>query len=182
MKRKQFLLSTVMAMPALALAQFNLSENHTNKPFIVRSGRSRTGDPIKFQGIHPNNVVISRKDTDNALSVFDYTGLDKVGPPLHMHMHQDEFFYVVEGKYRFVAGEEKMELNIGDTIFLPRNVPHTWIQLTNKGRLLYAVQPAGTLEDFFMELNALKKPPTEKEAKEIFEKHGMKLLGPELGL
>lgn len=182
MKRKQFLLTTLGAMPALAFSQFNFSGKNTNKPFVVRSGRSRLGDPMKYQGVHPNNVVISRKDTDNALSVFDYTGLDKIGPSLHMHMHQDEFFYVVEGKYRFVAGEETMELGSGDTIFLPRNVPHTWIQLTNRGRLLYAVQPAGTLEDFFIEMNELKKPPTEAEAKNMFEKHGMKLLGPSLNL
>jgi quercetin 2,3-dioxygenase len=182
MKRKQFLLTTLVSMPVLAFSQFNISEKNTRKPFVVRSGRNRVGDPMKYKGVHPNNVVISRKDTDNALSVFDYTGLDKVGPSLHMHLHQDEFFYVVEGKYRFVAGEETTELGKGDTIFLPRNVPHTWIQLTNRGRLLYAVQPAGTLEDFFTEMNALKKPPTEEEAKEIFKKHGMKLLGPSLSL
>lgn len=182
MKRKQFLAATLTAMPALAFSKLNFSGMNANKPFVVRSGENRLGDPMKFQGIHPNNVVISRKDTDNAMSVFDYTGLDKIGPALHMHMHQDEFFYVVDGKYRFVAGDEMMELSSGDTIFLPRKIPHTWIQLTEKGRLIYAVQPAGTLEDFFIEMNNLKRPPTEAEATKIFEKHGMKLLGPGLNL
>ena len=182
MKRKQFLSTTLAAMPAFAFSQIALAGKNTSKPFVVRSGRSRLGDPMKYKGLNLNNVIISRKDTDNALSAFDYTGLDKTGPSLHMHLHQDEFFYVVEGSYRFVAGEEIMELSSGDTIFLPRNIPHTWIQLTDKGRLVYAVQPAGTLEDFFIEMNGLKKPPTEQEAKGIFEKHGMKLLGPGLKL
>lgn len=182
MKRKQFLLSTVTAIPSLAFAQFILPTARENKPFVIRSGMSRIGEPMKYKGVHPNNVVISKKDTGNSLSVFSFIGFAKIGPSLHMHFHQDEFFYVAEGNYRFVAGEETMELNAGDTIFLPRNIPHTWLQLTEHGNLLYAVQPAGTLEEFFKEMNDLKKPPTEEEAKEIHLKHGMKLIGPPLTL
>lgn len=182
MKRKQFLLTTLTAMPALAFSQFTEGSNHADKPFVVRAGGNRLGKPLKYKGVHPNDILISRKDTDNALSVFVYSSTEKIGPSLHMHLHQDEFFYVVEGTYRFVVGEETLELNVGDTIFLPRKVPHTWIQLTDKGKLFYAVQPAGTLEDFFIELNDLKKPLTEEEAKAVHEKHGMKLLGPGLKL
>lgn len=152
------------------------------KPFVVRAGGSRFNEPMKYRGVHPNNVIISRKDTGDALSVFAYTGLARVGPSLHMHFHQDEFFYVVEGSYRFVVGNETMELGVGDTIFLPRNIPHGWIQLTDKGSLLYAVQPAGTLEDFFKEMNGLKKPPTAEESQQIHLKHGMKVVGPPLNL
>ncbi len=182
MKRKQFLLTTVTAIPALAGAQFIPLTRRESKPFVIRSGMNRLGKPMKYKGVHPNNVVISKKDTGNSLSVFTFIGFAKIGPSLHMHFHQDEFFQVVEGRYRFVAGEEIMELNEGDTIFLPRNIPHTWIQLTDEGKLVYAVQPSGTLEEFFKELNDLKKPPTEEEAKQIHLKHGMKLMGPPLQL
>lgn len=182
MKRKQFLLTTITAIPALGFGQFDAPKSRTKKPFVVRSGKSRYGEPMKYKGVHLNDVVISKKDTQNNLSVFAFTGYSKVGPSLHLHFHQDEFFYVVEGNYHFVVGDEKMELSAGDTIFLPRNIPHTWIQSTDKGQLLYAVQPSGTLEDFFKEMNDLKKPPTEEEAKQIHLKHGMKLVGPPLTL
>lgn len=180
MKRKQFLLTTVTALPALAFGQFGNAANKTNKPFVVRSGKSRYGEPMNYKGVHPNNVVISKKDTGNALSVFAFTGYAKIGPSLHLHFHQDEFFHVVEGAYRFVVGGETMELSAGDTIFLPRNLPHTWIQRTDMGKLLYAVQPAGSLEEFFQEMNDLKTKPTEEEAKRMHLKHGMKLVGPPL--
>lgn len=182
MKRKQFLINTITAIPALAFGQFASAIGRTKKPFVIRSGKSRFGEPMKYKGVHPNNVVISKKDTDNALSVFAFTGYAKIGPSLHLHLHQDEFFHVVDGSYRFVVGEETMELNAGDTIFVPRNIPHTWIQLSDKGNLLYAVQPSGTLEEFFKEMNDLKKPPTEKEVKQMHLKHGMKLIGPPLKL
>ena len=182
MKRKQFLLTTVTAIPALAFGQFAAPTSGTKKPFVVRSGKSRFGEPMKYQGIHPNDVVISKKDTENTLSVFAFTGYGKVGPSLHLHLHQDEIFNVVEGDYRFVVGDETMELSAGDTIFLPRTIPHTWIQLTDSGKLMYAVQPAGSLEEFFKEMNDLKKPLSETEAKQMYLKHGMKLVGPPLQL
>lgn len=179
MKRKQFLLTTMAALPAFAFARIATGTVTTKEPFIVRSGKNRYGEQMmKFMGTHPNDVVISRKDTGDAMSVFLFSGNVNAGTPLHLHFHQDEFFYVVDGKYRFVCGEMKSELNSGDTIFLPRNIPHQWLQLSETGKLLYAVNPAGTLEDMFKELDELKAPPTETMLAKLLAKHGQKLLGP----
>jgi mannose-6-phosphate isomerase-like protein (cupin superfamily) len=180
MERKQFIATTLCALPLFAFAKLPGHDRREKTSFIIRSGNNRIGKPMLYKGVHPNNVLISRKDTDNSLSVFAFTGFSRIGPSLHMHYHQDEFFHVVEGKYRFLVGEDLTELNEGDTIFLPRKVPHTWLQLTEKGRLIYAVNPAGTLEDFFVEMNDLTAPPTEEQSKAIHKRHGMKLLGPPL--
>jgi quercetin 2,3-dioxygenase len=182
MERKKFLAITLSALPMLAFSRLDIKGETSNKPFVVRSGESRLREPMKYKGKHPNDIIISKADTDNALSVFLFTGMDRVGPSFHVHYHQDEFFYVVEGKYRFKVGEETMEVQKGDTIFLPRNIPHGWIQLSKKGKLFYAVQPAGTLEEFFIEMNNLKKPPTADESQAIHMKHGMKVVGPGLKL
>ena len=152
------------------------------KPFIVRAGQARYGEPMFYKGRHPNNIVISKKDTAGAFSIFSYTGYDKIGPSLHLHTDQDEIFFVTEGKYRFRVGEEMVEAEVGDTVFLPGNIQHSWIQLTDKGSMLYAVHPAGTMEEFFIEMSKMKVPPTEDEAKAIHAKHGMKLLGPPMKL
>lgn len=181
MKRKQFLLTTIAALPASSFAKFAAGIGNTKEPFIVRSGKNRTGEEMmKFMGTHPNDVVISRKDTDNMISVFLFQGYENAGTPLHLHFHQDEFFNVIDGRYRFACGQMKTELGPGDTIFLPRNIPHQWLQLSENGKLLYAVNPAGTLEDMFKELNELHMPPSEAELSTILEKHGQKLLGPPL--
>lgn len=136
---------------------------------------------MKFMGMHPNDVVISRKDTGNALSVFLFTGYGNVGTPLHIHPHQDEFFTVMEGRYRFVCGKKDSELTAGDTIFLPRNIPHQWLQLSETGKLIYGVNPAGELEDFFQAVNDLKNP-TQAAIDKLALKHGMKHIGPPLSL
>lgn len=86
----------------------------------------------------------------------------------------------MNGTYHFVCGELSEKLNSSDTIFLPRNIPHQWLQLSEEGDLLYAVNPAGTLEDMFQELDNLKSSPTEDELGKILSRHGQKPLGPPL--
>ncbi len=184
MKRKQFLLNSLLAVPAIAFSKNNF-ENKIDagkEPFVVNAGQSRFGDTIKFLGVHPNDLKISSKDTNGQLSVFEYTGLGKTGPSLHLHLYQDEIFTVLEGEYRFVVGEATHYLKAGQTIFLPRNIPHTWVQLTDKGKLLYFLQPAGKMEDFFTLMNSLKERPSPAELEKMHIAHGMKLVGPPLSL
>jgi quercetin 2,3-dioxygenase len=180
MKRKHFLVTTLAAIPALAFSKVADNLSNTKKPFIVKAGKNRSGAPmINFMGMHPNDVVISGKDTGGALSVFLFTGHGVVGTPLHIHPHQDEFFTVIEGNYRFVCGDLTSELGSGDTIFLPRNIPHQWLQLSEKGKLIYAVNPAGKLEDFFKAVDNLKNPTNEAIDK-LALTYGMKHIGPPL--
>lgn len=169
-------------LPVLTFARLAETGEETTEPFIVRAGQPRYGKPLFYKGRHPNNVVIAKTDTGGAFSVFAYTGLDKIGPSTHLHEEQDEIFWVTEGHFRFMVGGELMELSAGDTIFLPRKIAHSWIQLSDRGSLLYAVHPAGTMEEFFIEMSERGAPPTEEEAKAIHRRHGMQLVGPGLKL
>lgn len=182
MQRRNFIgIAALMAAPLASLAKFTQRVTK-GSPFIVKKGKSRFGDEVRFLGVHPNDLKISSKDTDGQLSVFEYTGLGKVGPMLHVHFEQDEIFTVVEGDYRFVVGDETKLLGAGDTIFLPRNIPHTWIQLSEKGKMIYFLQPAGKMEEFFTLMNGLKQRPSDEEMNRIHAAHGMKVVGPPLNL
>lgn len=102
----------------MALATESLAQTASTKdPFIVDAGKSRFGETVKFLGVHPNDLKISGKDTDGQLSVFEYTGLGKVGPILHVHFKQNEIFTVVQGEYRFVVGKETHILKKGANYF-----------------------------------------------------------------
>lgn len=185
MKRDEFLLKSLLAVPAVAFGNTLTAQKKPPKKrqtFTVAAGKARFGESIKFLGVHPNDLKISSKDTNGQLSVFEYIGLDKAGPMLHMHLHQDEIFMVTEGQYRFVVGEEIHVLSAGETIFLPRGIAHTWIQLTDKGRMIYFLQPAGKMEEFFTLMNNLKERPTPEALDKIHAAHGMKVMGPPLTL
>lgn len=185
MQRKKFLLTSLLAAPALAWTQDTNAKkipDSSAEPFIVDAGKSRFGEVVKFLGVHPNDLKISSKDTGGQLSVFEYTGTAKVGPMLHVHFKQDEIFTILEGEYRFVAGPETYTLKAGQTIFLPRNIAHTWIQLTDTGKLLYFLQPAGKMEEFFSYMNNLRDLPSQQEMDRIHAEHDMKVVGPPLVL
>jgi hypothetical protein len=48
----------------------------------------------------------------------------------------------------------------GDSIFLPRKVPHAWTQVSSIGKMAVILQPAGKLENFFVTMAALDHEPT----------------------
>jgi len=155
----------------------------TGKGFKVASGESRTGEHLKMKGVTLNvlDLKISGSDTNGELAVFEQTGhTPKGGPPVHLHHFQDEMFYVLEGEYLFRVGEEKFNLKAGDTIFLPRKVPHAFIQLTVKGKLIVTYQPAGKMEQFFQKTNAWTSPPTPEEITQLFTACDMQVVGPPL--
>lgn len=179
--QRRFFLSAAVVATAGSFAPKSFAQSNP-KPFLVKNGEARFGVHTPYKGINPNDVKISGKDTNGQLAVFEYIGLVKEGPVLHVHNDQDEIFTVVEGSYRFRVGEKEEILNQGDTIFLPRKIPHTWIQLSDKGKLIYMVQPAGKMEEFFLKMNELKAPPTEEEFQQITMAHGMKNVGPPLSL
>lgn len=185
MNRKQFLLAGLSVSPMLALGMpqgGKKSKKPTPKPFVVEANKSRFGDVVMFKGVNHNDLKISSKDTGGQLSVFEYQGVEKTGPSLHIHLYQDEIFTVTEGKFRFVVGDETHVLSEGQTIFLPRGTAHTWIQLSDTGKLIYFLQPAGKMEEFFIVMNAMKTRPSDEEMDRIHAEHGMKTVGPPLTL
>ena len=127
------------------------------------------------------DLKVGASDNEGQLAVFEQTGYTPMGgPPLHIHPYQDEMFIVHEGNYLFQCGDEKFELTAGDTIFLPRGLPHAFIQLTEKGRLTVIYQPAGKMEAFFKKTNEWTAPPTQEEVMRVFAESDMQVVGPPL--
>ncbi|MBS1757290.1 MAG: cupin domain-containing protein [Bacteroidetes bacterium] len=181
MRRRNFILTTLAAMPMLAFTKIKSAISmRTDKGFKVASGEARFGVHYKMKGVTLNtlDIKISSKDTETELAVFEQTGLTpNGGPPLHIHPHQDEWFYIVEGEYLFQVGDEKYQMKIGDTIFLPRNVPHAFVQLTEKGKAIVSYLPAGKMEDFFAATDKWTSLPSKEEIVKVFAEHDMQVVG-----
>jgi quercetin dioxygenase-like cupin family protein len=182
MERKKFLLTTVAATSALLIGpKVNAQKTkRPNKGFVVKATESRFSEKTLIGGKSPNDIKVSQKDTNGDLTVFEYTGNEKGGPPLHIHLHQDEIFFIVEGEYLFQVGNDKHTLKAGDTIFLPRTVPHAFAQLTDSGKMFLLFQPSGKMEDFFRAIGSLTSAPTPEQGAKIFADHDMKVVGPPL--
>ncbi|MCP9770361.1 cupin domain-containing protein [Lacihabitans sp. LS3-19] len=185
MKRVNFIgaISVFLASPFLTIAKSKKYMFRKEKGFKVEAGEGRIHGHIKLKGVNSNvlDVKISGSDTDGDLAIFEQTSLSQgKGTPLHIHHFQDEIFQVLEGSYYFQVGGEKFTLTKGESIFLPRKVPHAWTQVSEKGKMTVIMQPAGKLEDFFVTVAALDHEPTAQEMAKIFADNGMEVVGPPL--
>jgi len=67
---------------------------------------------------------------------------------IHRHRWSEEIYYFVEGEGIMRLGEERLSIRAGDTVCIPKGVPH---QLENTGvaplRLLCCCAPAYAHED-----------------------------------
>jgi quercetin dioxygenase-like cupin family protein len=185
MKRSNFIFFLLASIPMASFAKAGISFTGDGKGFKVDAGESRYHGHLKLKGVNANvlDVKVSGKDTNGALAIFEQTSLSQNrGTPLHIHKSQDEVFYVLKGEYKFRVGTDTYKLKTGDTIFLPRKVPHAWTQLSKTGSMTVTVQPAGKLENFFVTMASLKEEPSQELITKIFADNEMQVVGPPLSI
>lgn len=183
MKRNKFLAAALAfaATPLLSFSQVKRKFFRNDKGFKISAGEGRIHGPLRLRGVNANilNVKISGSDTDGDLAIFEQTSLSPGrGTPLHIHNSQDEIFYILEGSYLFQVGDQKHSMSKGDSIFLPRKVPHAWTQVSETGKMTVTLQPAGRLEEFFVTMAGLDHDPTKEEMEKIFTDNDMIIVGP----
>lgn len=143
----------------------------------------RFGEHREVFGTRRIDYKVSTVDTNGGFFVSEIVDHLKGGPARHLHLEQDEWFYVVEGEYVIEIGDERYRIGPGDSVLAPRGVPHVWAYVgEGTGRLIAAVQPAGELEAFFNELAKVKGSPSRDHMQELFRAYGMELAGPPLDI
>lgn len=74
-------------------------------------------------------------------------------PPAHVHAHEHESYYILEGSIKFFVGEEVVVANKGDMVHLPNHLMHTFEVVSESANVLMLISPAG-LEQWFWENSA----------------------------
>jgi quercetin dioxygenase-like cupin family protein len=111
--------------------------------------------------------------------IIENTFSNKGGPARHLHLFQDEWFYIVRGEFQFEIGQENFCLHPGDSVLGPRNVPHVWACASEGGgSILISFLPAGKMEAFFREVTKANAMPPQDPG--LWRAHDMELLGPPL--
>ena len=175
MKRRSFLFGSLLAIPNSIRDFFQ----DKKRGVIVLAGKDRFDTPVKL-GPNLSHVKVSSEDTHGALAIFENIG-NQSGPPLHMHPNQDEIFHILGGRVLFQVGQDRMELQTGDTLFAPRGVPHAFLKIGDTpARMYITYQPAGKIEAFYKRVSEFQQLPSEAEFKKVFEDHDMKMVGPRL--
>jgi quercetin dioxygenase-like cupin family protein len=152
------------------------------RPILSQPGDGATvvspaGGPVTFK---------ARADqTGGTLTAMESIAAPGEGPPLHVHLHEDEVVYVVEGCLLFSLDDALHEMPAGSFVFIPRGVAHTW-QAASDGptRFLFAFTPAAPGMERFFERSA--ELPDAIRGREAFPRFatdaGMELLGAPLSV
>ena len=76
-------------------------------------------------------------------------------PPLHLHPHTDEAFFVAEGDATFLLGDREVPVTSGGLVFVPRGTAHTvWNSGDGPVRGLIVISP-GDAEHLFVPVDAV---------------------------
>jgi quercetin dioxygenase-like cupin family protein len=95
-----------------------------------------------------HRIVLDGAATEGRLTAVRSTMRAGTASPVHVHEHEDETVFVLSGTGVFWAGGQRWELSSGDTAFLPRGLPHTYLLTSDTAELLTVCNPAG-MEEFF---------------------------------
>jgi quercetin dioxygenase-like cupin family protein len=173
---RRTVVESCLAVFALAFQGRADEAPNTRQGIFVPKGKSRLPE---LRNDLIGAVLLSAKDTNGELSIFG--GTSKGNPPLHIHPHQDEWLYVLEGELLVQVGDQKFHAKAGDCAFGPRGVPHSFATLSDPCTFMSLFRPAGKMEEFFiqvMKLLAQGGRPSQEELVSLSRAHGMEIVGP----
>ena len=183
MQRRSFLKGVAAAAPAAGLQNFLVVQARAQATalpasgalHVVGDGEDRFGHPFRMP-TSSLSVKVATNETGGALFIVEHTHLLPGGPALHLHLYQDEWFYVMEGEVAFQLGEQRLHLHAGESVLGPRRVPHTFSSMgTAPSRVLLAFCPAGKMEQYFRDI---QDPKVQASDAEVMRRYDMERIGP----
>lgn len=119
------------------------------------------------------SVKANADSTAGALTVIESTA--DGGAPLHIHEHDDECFYVVDGTMVVRIGDDVQHAPKGSFVFLPKGTQHGWDVVGDPGAtatILIITVPAG-LDQF---LHRFHTASSDAERERANREHGITFL------
>ena len=121
-------------------------------------------EPVQLGGLGVN-FLLDGDDTDGRFSLVEHPIAPRaLAAPVHTHLDEDEYSYVLEGLVGVEIGDETIVAGPGQLVRKPRGVPHAfWNAGDEPARVLEIISPAG-FERFFTEAAVLMESPEPDEA------------------
>jgi quercetin dioxygenase-like cupin family protein len=125
----------------------------------VRSSHRPVRDRLWVLGSLVEFIVTGRQSQGEYI-MLDVTTWPGFGPPPHSHENESECFYILDGEFEMLVGEEKVRAQKGDRFFVPPGTVHTFKCVSRlPGRFITIVVGEG-LEHFFREVGAAVEDPS----------------------
>ena len=136
-----------------------------------------------------NRVVANAADTNGAFGLMEQWAARGFSPPLHVHHREDSALQVLEGDLTVRRGDEEVVVGSGGFVFLPRDVPHSFLVTSDGAHFLELVSPGG-FEAFHVDASdpaasavlPVPAPPDVPRLVAAIGSYGGEILGPPMVL
>lgn len=187
--RRNFLRSAISASSILAApfstrngwaAQASATSTETALPQptganVVGAGQDRLGK-VRTLGFSTLAFKVLANQTAGNLFVIEHTNLmPGGGPALHLHLSQQEWFYILEGRVVFAIGAERVQLSAGESVLAQPRIPHTFSAVDGPAHLLIGFTPAGKMEQYFIDAEA---HPSLAATADFMNRYELQWIGP----
>jgi quercetin dioxygenase-like cupin family protein len=139
-----------------------------------------TGDTLTFKA--------TAAQTGGSMTAMEVIAAPGGGPPPHVHANEDEAWYVLDGEFEILHGEETLRLTAGGFAFVPRGTVHRFENVSDRHSRVLIVFTPGGMDGFFFEagvaaVNGESPPPLGPEeierSREAAIRYGMEVRWPE---
>jgi quercetin dioxygenase-like cupin family protein len=128
-----------------------LRDTETTVPIIRGAGEGKVVGVLRDQ----STFKVLSEETGGAYAVLEQKIPAGHGPPLHVHRHETEIFYVLDGQFEITIGGRKVTATAGAIVVGPRDIPHTFRNIGSQdARLLLTVIP-GRFSNYFIDVDGL---------------------------
>jgi quercetin dioxygenase-like cupin family protein len=90
-------------------------------------------------------MKLSAEETGGAIGLAEVTQPAGIRTPLHVHHHEAEVFYVLDGRLRYEADGQLHQLGAGSMMYLPSGIAHRFA-IDEDARILVFAAPGGLLD------------------------------------
>jgi quercetin dioxygenase-like cupin family protein len=128
-----------------------LPQTETAVPIVRAPGDGKVVGVLRDR----STFKVLPEETGGAYAILEQTVPAGHGPPLHVHRHETEIFYILEGEFEVTIDGRTVPAPAGAMVVGPRDIPHTFRNIgTREGRLLLTVIP-GRFAQYFIDVDDL---------------------------
>lgn len=126
------------------------------------------GDPMRF--------IMTAEQTGGAYALAEQEVRPGNGAPPHIHHHEDESFYILEGEFAATVDGVEKRLCAGDYIHIPRGAVRSFTNVGRaNGRLLILHVP-GSASGFYIAMGKLPFPPNMADIIALGQRYGIEVV------
>jgi quercetin dioxygenase-like cupin family protein len=150
---------------------FDFSQTETPVPIIHGPGGGKQVGVLRSR----STFKVESAQTNGAYAILEQLIPAGHGPPYHVHRHETEIFYILEGEFEITVGGQKIPAPKGAIAVCPRNIPHTFRNTgKTEGKLLLTVIP-GNFSNYFAEVDRIDDGDREA-IRRLAQKHDVEIL------